>query len=1057
MDSSSISVAVRVRPFSEKERPLLCSNHNQGPTLFASDPTSTSALLTPQPPRTIGSGAIRKVLKVLDERILVFDPPETNAVASFQRAILGPPVMGKKVKDIRFCFDRVFDEGCGQEEVYDGSAKELVGHVMNGFHSSVFAYGATGCGKTHTISGSQTQPGIVFLLMRDLFERIKAKSNDTDFSLTVSYLEIYNETIRDLLAPESGPLQLRESNGTAAAAGLSTKEPSNANDVVEWITYGNQNRTVNATEANATSSRSHAVLSVTVTQKPKAGGLVDNTQSASLSVIDLAGSERASVTKNKGERLLEGANINRSLLALGNCINALCDPRKRGHVPYRDSKLTRLLKPSLGGNCKTVMIVCVSPSSAHYDETHNTLQYANRAKEIKTKAVRNVISVDRHVAEYCRQIMEQSEQIALLKKQLAERDAVASTEAREADAKAVHLARHKLTTSWEQGKGRVVTAERSKVEKAGIGSILNVLDQWRAAAFEAIDASPSEALAGSSTLGLVRTGCDSLIFSLSSTSNILANDISMASSSLDMYNILVDSLKTSMRAKHPHVLSQLELEIKVLELRLENELAQARSVGMSENMKVQARAMHSMCEARIKVGAALDAARSEEGPGGEAERALRKFADSIDLANRTAFIALTSDLSTGTKRDAGARSPLELQSPWKSARATVSGVGSAPSGSFASPARTSFMKQSPRKAVSFKARSGGMKSVSPKKRKEVQWRDEVGDGEGDLEDVKWQSPAETSGSISVNGTPQSVASPLISISASSASHPAQPVAPISSSGLKPFSSSRSTTNTTSILSSAPKTAPPLFSLTAPLEPWASGSTASTTSAADKMVASIKQRSTTGTLKNRASFTRLGLPSVSESKPFSFMRDAASPSTSAASRTPFADLANTSVSSTGSASESYSMAGPSGLYAPLVKKPVEPDTPRRAAARARRTSQIGPQRSLKPIRRTSYAVPPSPATHIGPTRKMNRGGSSSFFAPPSAIKKLASPRKATGLSTSSTGRSSFPGGNSAARAAMRRESAAAGNTSIGSVGSVGRGSPALTGGSGNGTAAKSIWR
>ncbi len=162
---------------------------------------------------------------------------------------------------------------------------------------------ATGCGKTHTISGSSAQPGIVFLIMKDLFARIASKSDEIDFSLTVSYLEIYNETIRDLLAPESGILQLRDSQeGMATPANLSTKEPTCAHDVVEWITLGNNNRTVNFTEANATSSRSHAVLRVTVTQKPKGGGLTDTSTSACLSVIDLAGSERASVTKNRGER-----------------------------------------------------------------------------------------------------------------------------------------------------------------------------------------------------------------------------------------------------------------------------------------------------------------------------------------------------------------------------------------------------------------------------------------------------------------------------------------------------------------------------------------------------------------------------------------------------------------------------------------------------------------------------------------------------------------------------------------------------------------------------------
>lgn len=139
---------------------------------------------------------------------------------------------------------------------------------------------------------------------------------------------------------------------------------------------------------------------------------------ATLSIIDLAGSERASVTKNRGDRLIEGANINKSLLALGSCINALCDVRKRNHVPYRNSKLTRLLKFSLGGNCRTVMIVCVSPSSAHFDETQNTLRYANRAKNIQTKVTKNVFNVNRHVKDYLKKIDEQRALIdELMKKQ----------------------------------------------------------------------------------------------------------------------------------------------------------------------------------------------------------------------------------------------------------------------------------------------------------------------------------------------------------------------------------------------------------------------------------------------------------------------------------------------------------------------------------------------------------------------------------------------------------------------------------------------------------------
>jgi len=187
---------------------------------------------------------------------------------------------------------------------------------------------------------------------------------------------------------------------------------------MDMIVRGNEYRTMSPTEANATSSRSHAVLQINVSSKDRNASVNEPHTMATLSIIDLAGSERASATKNRGERLIEGANINKSLLALGSCINALCDPRKRNHVPYRNSKLTRLLKFSLGGNCRTVMIVCVSPSSAHFDETQNTLRYANRAKNIQTKVTKNVFNVNRHVKDYLKKIDEQRQLIdELMKKQ----------------------------------------------------------------------------------------------------------------------------------------------------------------------------------------------------------------------------------------------------------------------------------------------------------------------------------------------------------------------------------------------------------------------------------------------------------------------------------------------------------------------------------------------------------------------------------------------------------------------------------------------------------------
>jgi kinesin family protein 18/19 len=337
----------------------------------------------------------------------VFDPPEDNPVHRFSRSVVPT---SKKTKDQVFAFDRVFDENTNQADVYEGTTKQLLDSVLDGYNATVFAYGATGCGKTHTITGTAQHPGIIFLTMQELFEKIEERSQEKSTELSLSYLEIYNETIRDLLVPggSKAGLMLREdSNQAVTVPGLTSHHPKDVQEVMDMIVRGNEYRTVSPTEANATSSRSHAVLQINIAQKDRNADVNEPHTMATLSIIDLAGSERASVTKNRGERLTEGANINKSLLALGSCINALCDRRQKAHVPYRNSKLTRLLKFSLGGNCKTVMIVCVSPSSAHFDETQNTLRYANRAKNIQTKVTRNVFNVNRHVKDFLVKIDEQ--------------------------------------------------------------------------------------------------------------------------------------------------------------------------------------------------------------------------------------------------------------------------------------------------------------------------------------------------------------------------------------------------------------------------------------------------------------------------------------------------------------------------------------------------------------------------------------------------------------------------------------------------------------------------
>jgi kinesin family protein 18/19 len=284
---------------------------------------------------------------------------------------------------------------------------------------------ATGCGKTHTISGTAEEPGVIYLTMADLFQLIEDRKEEYSYDVLVTFLEIYNEEIRDLLAEPGQPiprggLQIREDKAVKVA-GLTELRPTSADEVKQIVLLGNTRRTQSPTNANETSSRSHAVLQVHVTRSPRTANLTEERTVAALSIIDLAGSERAAATTNMGQRMVEGANINKSLLALGNCINSLCESGGAvRHVPYRNSKLTRLLKFSLGGNCKTVMIVCVAPTSQHFDDTHNTLIYAERATRIKTKVVtRNVLNVNRHVGQYVEAINRLNQEVAELKAKLA--------------------------------------------------------------------------------------------------------------------------------------------------------------------------------------------------------------------------------------------------------------------------------------------------------------------------------------------------------------------------------------------------------------------------------------------------------------------------------------------------------------------------------------------------------------------------------------------------------------------------------------------------------------
>lgn len=268
---------------------------------------------------------------------------------------------------------------------------------------------------------------------------IEDSADQYDTHIELSFVEIYNEKIIDLLNADhpNGPslgLSLRENEkDRVTIANVTLARPKSVDEVMTLVQLGNERRSTSSTASNSVSSRSHSVLQLKIGRSDK-GHQVDTDQgvvsrdsaSATLSIIDLAGSERAAATQNMGQRMVEGANINKSLLALNNCITALCSNSSSGsgnHVPFRNSKLTRMLKFSLGGNCRTVMVVCVSPSSKDIEETHNTLQWANRAKDMKMQVTRNTAGQTVNTAQYVRTIAEQQVTISNLKAELEEAQA----------------------------------------------------------------------------------------------------------------------------------------------------------------------------------------------------------------------------------------------------------------------------------------------------------------------------------------------------------------------------------------------------------------------------------------------------------------------------------------------------------------------------------------------------------------------------------------------------------------------------------------------------------
>uniref|UniRef100_A0A8C2IK36 Kinesin family member 13Ba n=1 Tax=Cyprinus carpio TaxID=7962 RepID=A0A8C2IK36_CYPCA len=392
--------------------------------------------------------------------------------------LLGSPCSRGQPKT--FAYDYCFwsmDESetekfAGQDVVFQCLGESLLHNAFQGYNACIFAYGQTGSGKSYTMMGSVDQPGLIPRLCSSLFERtVQHQREGESFTVEVSYMEIYNEKVRDLLDPKGSrqALRVREHKVLGPYVdGLSRLAVEGYKDIESLMSEGNKSRTVAATNMNEESSRSHAVFKIILTHTLK--DLQSGTSGekvSKLSLVDLAGSERAAKTGAAGERLKEGSNINKSLTTLGLVISALADQgagkNKNKFVPYRDSVLTWLLKDSLGGNSRTAMVATISPAADNYDETLSTLRYADRAKSIVNHAV---VNEDPNA----RIIRELREEVEKLRDQLTQAESMKAPELKERLEESEKLIQE-MTVTWEEKlrKTEEIAQERQKqLESLGI-------------------------------------------------------------------------------------------------------------------------------------------------------------------------------------------------------------------------------------------------------------------------------------------------------------------------------------------------------------------------------------------------------------------------------------------------------------------------------------------------------------------------------------------------------------------------------------------------------------
>ncbi|KAH0545725.1 kinesin-like protein KIF3A [Cotesia glomerata] len=372
-----------------------------------------------------------------------------------------------------FSFDATFDDDSTQVDIYNETARPIVDKVLQGYNGTILAYGQTGTGKTYTMSGAKTPPqlrGIIPNTFAQIFGHIAKADDKQKFLVRATYLEIYNEEIRDLLGKDQNTrLEVKERPDIGVfVKDLSGYVVNNADDLDRIMSLGNKNRVVGATAMNVSSSRSHAIFTITVESSQLGEDNEQHVKMGKLHLVDLAGSERQSKTKATGIRLREATKINLSLSTLGNVISALVDGQS-SHVPYRNSKLTRLLQDSLGGNSKTLMCANVSPADMNYDETISTLRYANRAKNIKNRARINEDPKDALLRQFQDEIEQLRKQLEENGEELSEGDSEGDTDESnpaEEESNSKKLRRKSQILTMEELDDKDIEAAQEKIDKA---------------------------------------------------------------------------------------------------------------------------------------------------------------------------------------------------------------------------------------------------------------------------------------------------------------------------------------------------------------------------------------------------------------------------------------------------------------------------------------------------------------------------------------------------------------------------------------------------------------